>query len=174
VFNIFRKTYSDEEKQILNFLGGNALLGRLSDEELNHIAPHLFLRTYQQDEVVFFANDPSQALYIVKSGSVSISLEINNHFEELLTLQSGQLFGENVVLESTKRLYSAIVTSENAEINVIPKINLIEVMDNNPTIKAKIMTSFGENQDKFLRKLFNEYKSSLGFFELANVYQGKK
>ena len=54
--------------------------------------PHLHLRQYKNEEVVFFRNDPSNAFYIVKSGKVSLNIDVNNQFEVLMVLKSGGRF----------------------------------------------------------------------------------
>jgi len=155
-----------------NFLRKSRIFEKLTDEEMIHLIPHLYLRKYKQNEVVFFAGDPSNALYIVKSGIVTLNLDIKDSFEKLMTLRSGRVFGDNAVLEGTKRIYTAIVMTEEAQIYVIPKVNLQEVMVENPLICAKIMTAFAHMYNDYTVNLFKTYKSSLGFFDLHTVYTG--
>ena len=95
---------------------------------------------------------------------------MNNKFEVLTTMSKGEPFGDNTFLENSKRIYSAIVTSERADLYVIPQINIHEIMDSHPTIRAKIMTSFAELYNDYTANLFKIYKSSFGFFELGSVY----
>ena len=172
MFKIFKRSYSDQELLLFNFLRKNRLFEKLSDDELIRFQPYLYLRKYKQDEVVFFSGDPSHAIYIVKSGIVTLNLDLKGGFEKLMTLRSGRLFGDNAILPNTKRIYSAIVITEESELYVIPKVNLMEIMDNHPAIKAKIMTAFAEVYNEYTTNLFKTYKSSLGFFDLNTVYRG--
>ena len=170
MFKFFKKSYSEKELHLFDFLRKSRLFEKLLDDELAHFTPFLYKREYHSNEVVFFTNDPSQAIYIIKSGIVTLNLELGEGFEKLMTLRSGRLFGDNAVLADTKRIYTAIVMTDDAELYVIPKANLNEIMDNHPAIRAKIMTAFGEIYDEYMANLFKTYKSSIGFFDLHKVY----
>jgi CRP/FNR family transcriptional regulator, cyclic AMP receptor protein len=91
----------------------------------------MYLRSFNQDEVVFFRGDPSYALYVVKNGRVSLRIDINDKFEELLQIKPGQMFGDNTLIKDTKRIYTSVVISEKAEFYVIPQAHLLDIMDDN-------------------------------------------
>ncbi|MGL1888780.1 MAG: cyclic nucleotide-binding domain-containing protein [Reichenbachiella sp.] len=171
MYNPFKKKYSEEEKDFFNFLSGISHFKSLKQDELLLFKPHMYLRKYKQDEVAFFSTDPSHALYIVKSGEIALSMNIKDNFEKLSTVTGGYSFGDNAFLEDTKRIYNAIVSSEQAELYVIPQINLFEILDTHPEIKAKIMTSIATMYNEYTARVFKKYKSNLGFFELENVYR---
>ena len=170
MLKFFKKKYSEEDLLLFNFLRKNRLFEKLSNRELSYFVPYLYLRKYRENEVVFFTKDPSQAVYILKSGIVTLNLELKDGFEKLMTLRSGRMFGDNAFISGTKRLYSAIVMTEEAEIYVIPKANLMEVMNNHAEVRAKVMTAFSEQYNEYTSNLFQTYKSSLGFFDLNTVY----
>ncbi len=170
MLKFFKKKYSEEDLVLFNFLRKNRLFEKLSNRELSYFAPYLYLRKYHENEVVFFTRDPSQAVYILKSGIVTLNLELKDDFEKLMTLRSGRLFGDNAFISGTKRLYTAIVMTDEADIYVIPKANLMEVMNNHSEVRAKVMTAFSEQYNEYTSNLFQTYKSSLGFFDLNTVY----
>jgi len=174
MLRFFKRKYSDTDMVLFNFLRKNRLFESLTDEELSYFTPYLYLRKYHENEVVFFTGDPSQAVYIVKRGIVSLNLDIKEGFEKLLTLRSGKLFGDNAVLKGTKRIYTAIVLTNECEIYVIPKANLMEVMNNHTEVRAKIMSAFAEMYNEYMNNLFKTYKASLGFFDLGTVYSDMK
>ena len=66
MWNPFARKYSSQDKILMNFLRKMLLFSCLTDEELMVFLPNLYTRNYSKDEIVFFRNDPSQALYIVK------------------------------------------------------------------------------------------------------------
>ncbi|MEQ8240801.1 MAG: cyclic nucleotide-binding domain-containing protein [Cyclobacteriaceae bacterium] len=171
-FKFFKKKHSESEIQIFDFLRKAEMLETLTDDELSYFLPYLYLRDYKKNEVVFFTGDPSYALYMVKKGIITLNLDIKDSFEKLMTLRSGRLFGDNALLPNSKRIYSAIVETEQASIYVLPKENLLEILNAHPLIKAKIMTAFAEAYNKYTTRLFATYKSSLGFFDLTTVYSG--
>lgn len=174
MINPFKKKYTIEELNLFGFMSRLKHFEKLTFEEMSLFVPHMYLRTYNQDEVVFFRGDPSYALYIVKNGMVSLTIDVKDKFEELTTVTSGHTFGDNSILENTTRIYSTIVVSEKADLYVIPQANIHEIFESNPNVKAKIMTSFAELYNDYTSNLFKIYKSTFGFFELGMVYDGNR
>jgi len=170
MFKIFKKSYTEKEKFQFSFLRKSKLFENLEDDELIHLLPYVYERKYHRNEVVFFTGDPSHAIYIVKSGIVGLKLDVADDFEKLMTLRSGGLFGDNAILPETNRTYTAVVETESADIYVIPKVNIEEVMNDHPVIKAKVMTNFAEIYNDYVTKLFKVYRSTVGFFDLNTVY----
>lgn len=170
MINPFKKTYTDQENALFTFLSEVKLFERLTSDELAFFTPYMFLRTYTKDEVVFFRNDPSQALYVIRSGNVSLNIDLGGKFEELAILDKGHGFGDNALLENTRRIYSSIVVSERAEIFVIPQINILDIFENHPNIKAEMLNSLAELYNGYTVNLFNAYRSTFGFFDLGQAY----
>lgn len=170
MYNPFKKTYSQAEKEQINFLKGIRPFSKLADDQLFVFVPYLYPRKYKKDEAVFFHKDPSQAVYIVKSGMVSLSLERNGSFEELMQAGEQECFGDNAFIHDTHRLYNAIVTSEEADIFVLPQGNVTDIFESYPKIKASVLESLLESYNGYTYSLFKAYKDSYGFFELKQAY----
>ena len=120
MFNPFKKKYSKKELELIAFLAQTRHFEKLDEDELALFLPCMYLRTYQQDEVVFFSGDPSHALYIINKGSVSLTIDVNDRFEKLADSHRGSIFGDNSLIEDAKRIYTTVVTSEKAQLFVIP------------------------------------------------------
>lgn len=172
MINPFKKSYSREEINTFRFLSRIKLFSLLSNDELSEFVPFLYPRKYKKDEVVFFRDDPSQALYIVKRGEVTLNIDINDQFEKLVEVKSGKAFGDNTLLTGTKRLYTAVTSSDTATLFVIPQVNIHEIFNSNDRIKAKMLTSLAEMYNQYTGNLFKAYKSSFGFFDIAEAYRG--
>jgi CRP/FNR family transcriptional regulator, cyclic AMP receptor protein len=170
MLKIFAKKYSHRERILFRFLRRNNLMDKLTDREIQEFVPFLHLRTYQQNEVVFFRNDPSQALYIIKSGKVKISIDVEEHFEDLLELSNGDSFGDNAILETSIRSYNALCSSETCELYVIPQVNISHIFAHNIEIKAKMMQGLARYYDRYLVNLAKSYRDTFGLFNLSNVY----
>ena len=171
LFNPFRRTYSPEELSIFNFLANVKIFERLTYEEMTLFIPYMYLRNYKNDEVVFFRGDPSHALYLIKSGEVALNIDVKDKFEELSRVYPGRAFGDNSLLEKTKRIFTSVVVSESAEIYVIPQVNLLQIMNDNASIKAKMMTSFAEIYNAYSSNLVKSYRNHFGFFDLGLAYR---
>ena len=78
MINPFKKSYTQKELNTFRFLSRIKLFERLNYKEMAHFLPYFYLREYKMDEVVFFRNDPGNALYLVKSGKISINIDIED------------------------------------------------------------------------------------------------
>lgn len=172
--NPFKKSYSQEELKLFIFLKRTRLFQNLTYGEMALFVPYLFPRDYTQNEAVFFRGDPSHALYIIKSGRVCMNIDLEGKFEVLTEMYAGTAFGDNCLLEDTKRFYSATVISESAKLYVIPQVNIQEIFEANVEIKAKMLESFSRMYNNYSENLFKVYRSSFGFFNLADVYKVDK
>ena len=170
MFNPFKKSYSNSELSLFRLLKKTKVFEQLNFRQLSLFIPSLFLRTYTRNEVIFFRNDPSHALYILKSGSVQLTIDIKGKFEPLTEIGKGSAFGDNALLKKTTRIYTAVVTSEEAELYILPQVNIHEVFESHEEIKAQMMESFAEWYNQYHKNLFSAYKSSFGFFNLGEAY----
>lgn len=171
MLNIFKRTYSPKERSIFRFLRKNMLFRELTDDELAEFLPFMHLRSYKDSEAVFFRSDPSQALYLIKEGRITISIDIEGRFEELYTSSVPSFFGENALLPKKQRLYHATCSSDTAELYVIPHLNIIEVFEDRPAVRGKMMAALAEYQGQLQANLFKAYQSSFGFFDLAQIFR---
>lgn len=174
MLNPFKKKYNAEELSLFRFMSKITYFENLNYEELSMFAPFMYLRSFSQDEVIFFRNDPSYALYVVKNGKVSLRIDINDKFEELTKVRPGETFGDNSLIQNTKRIYTSVVISEKAELYVIPQAHILDIMDSNSEIRAKMMTSFANLYNDYTTTLFKKYKSAFGFFDLGMVYDERR
>jgi CRP/FNR family cyclic AMP-dependent transcriptional regulator len=170
MINPFRRSYTVEEQNLFRFLRSNRFFAELTNSEIYYFLPYMYLREYKKNEVVFFRGDPSQAFYIVKSGLVSLNVELRGKMELLTTLASSETFGENSMLYDTKRIHNAIVESEFCELYVIPQTNILDVFENHVEVKAKMLEALSEQYNEYTINLFRAYQSSFGFFDLGQVY----
>ena len=100
-----------------------------------------------------------------------LNIDIEDQFELLQIVKSGGAFGESALLKDSNRINTSIVHSERAELYVLPKVNIHEIFDGHAKIRMKMIESFGELYHKHMVSLFKEYKSSLGLFNLSQVFK---
>ena len=171
--NPFKRTFTEKEKEMLAYFHKIRIFEALTSNELALFLPYFHEREYQKDEVVFFRGDPSRAMYILKSGAISLSIDYQDDLEELTTISEGQAFGESCLLPDTARLLNAIVISPQSHLYVIPQLNVHEIFENNVVIKAKIFSALAEIYHEYNNNLFEAYRKSLGFFHLPLVYDAR-
>ena len=173
MINPFSKTFNERELELFQFLSQIRLFEKLKNSEMARFLSAIHYRKYLKDEVIFFRGDPSHALYIVKSGLINLTLDIKEDFEVIKEVRKMEAFGENSLIENTKRIYTAVVYSEQAELMVIPYFAIQEIFDNHPKIQAKMMTSLSEIYNENNYRLFKSYKNSLGFFNLGEMFESR-
>ncbi len=162
------------EMNIFRFLAKIKLFEQLSFQEMSLFMPYMHERDYRQNEVVFLRSDPSHALYLLRKGEVTLSLDMEEGFEQLAIVRAGTVLGESCLLKKSKRQLNAIVTSEGASFYVVPQFNLFTIFESHLRIKAKMLESLGELYNEYNGNLFKSYKSSLGFFDLSQLYEKSK
>lgn len=171
MLNPFSKTYDEDQLRMFDFMQGINFFGRLRQKELSRFLPAMHHRKYVRDEVVFFSKDPAQALYLIKSGKVNLTIDVKDNFETIMEVNRGAAFGENSLLENAKRTYTALIASDEAELIVIPHFAIQEIFESNPKIKAKMMTSLSEFFNANNQRLFRSYRESFGFFSLRQMFE---
>jgi CRP-like cAMP-binding protein len=171
MINPFKKTFTPQEMSLFRFLSKVKVFEDLDYKELSYFVPFLHEREYKRDEIVFFRGDPSQAFYIIKKGRVSLSVDIEDKFEMLDELKTNQSFGDNAFLNNTRRIYTSMITSDEAILYVIPRVNIHEIFDREVEVKAKVMQSLSSQYNEYTTNVFKAYQSSFGFFDLGKVYK---
>jgi len=172
--NPFKKSYSRKELDLLDFFRKVTIFEDLEDSEISLFLPYFHERLYKKNEAVFFRGDPSRALYIVKTGVISLSIDYQDDLEELTKVSAVSSMGESCMLENTQRLLNAIVYSDSAEMYVLPQLSILEVFENNFQTKAKMFTALAKIYHNYNYNLFEAYRTSLGFFHLPLVYKKSK
>ncbi|MCU0450587.1 MAG: cyclic nucleotide-binding domain-containing protein [Bernardetiaceae bacterium] len=169
-----KKSYTPQERIMFRFLRRCQIFEHMEDGELAEFLPYLHPRKYQKNEAIFFRGDPSQALYVIRQGEVILNLDVQDKFEELLRLRTGDSFGDNAVLEGAKRNFNAIAASENCEIFVIAQVNILDIFQDHLNIKAKMLGAFSRYYDKYVTEIVRSYRDTYGFFELGKAYLNAK
>ncbi len=170
MINPFKRTYTKSEQQFFEFLAQHKIFSELNKKELLMFLPFLYLRKYKQNEVVFFRNDPSQALYLLKTGEVTFQLDIGERFEPIARVLAPASIGNSALIHKARQVYSAVITSVESELYVLPRVNIEEIFERNPLVKAKMLEALTEIYHKDFATLFTSYQSTQGFFDLNHVF----
>lgn len=90
--------------EVARFLRAVPLFADLSADDLAGLARLAVERRYRKGTVIFFENDPGDALYVVKVGHVKIYRVAEDGREKsLVLLGPGEFFGELALLDSEPR-----------------------------------------------------------------------
>lgn len=115
----------------------------LSPQDFEKLGTILEEKEFPAKHRLFSTGDPSDAFYIVKSGSVRILQEDGDQETELATLTEGQFFGEMGVIEGSERMAAAVI-AEDAALFEIEAHEFHRFMAINPNISMKIMSTMSK------------------------------
>jgi CRP/FNR family cyclic AMP-dependent transcriptional regulator len=113
----------------------------LDPDALGRVAAGTRARRFRRGEVIFHAGDPGDALFIIVSGEVKISLPSEGGDEAILVrLASGDVFGELALLDGAPRSATATALTA-AETVVLPRDRFRELIANEPIVRDALLAS---------------------------------
>ncbi|MCK8817245.1 Crp/Fnr family transcriptional regulator [Natroniella sulfidigena] len=111
----------------------------LTADELEEIQNILHIKEYKEGEIIFFEEEPGEALFLVQEGRVKLIKMIESGEEQILNiLKQGSMFAEVVLFDGGTYPATAIVL-EDSMIGVINKKDMIELIERIPDIALKIL-----------------------------------
>ena len=122
-------------------LANVSLFAGLDAKGIDSLARGLRTRRFRRAEVIFHQGDPGDALFIVASGAVKITLPSETGDEAILaTLRVGDFFGELALLDGAPRSATAVAL-EACETWVLPRERFRELIANEPAIRDALLAS---------------------------------
>lgn len=98
-------------------------------------------RRFRRGEVIFHAGDPGDALFIIVSGDVKISLPSETGDEAILaTLRPGAVFGELALLDGAPRSATATALGPTETV-VLPRDRFRELIANEAAVRDALLAS---------------------------------
>lgn len=117
-----------------------------------------YSKVYKEGDIFFFESEPGDTMYIIQSGSVSISKKIQNIHREIAVLGPGDFFGEMSLLLKEVRSATAKAKEETRVLVINSTTFNLMIKDNGP-IAIKMIQALAErikNTDDMLKKCMEE------------------
>lgn len=147
--NIFRR--DAQEKELIQRLKQNILFEDLSATELRFIEKMVHERDYRPNELIFRQGEAGVGMYIIHKGSVNIFVTddaYNNDDEhpemQITELTEGDFFGEISLVEDNGRRTASARTNTDTRLIGFFKPDLMELLERNPQIGAKVVYKLAE------------------------------
>lgn len=170
--NIFKKEREQIDVDMLNILKRIPIFSTLSKKELKKISLIIYERTYEASEYLFKEDNPGSAMFIIKSGNISVERSANsaerraelgkkNEDKEkycYATLTSGDFLGELALLEDTQRSANARCVTKSIAL-IIFKHDLFDLISREPTLGTKVLTELATMIGKRLKETNDELLS---------------
>ena len=117
------------------------LFAGLDGASLDSVGRGMRTRRFRRGEVIFHLGDPGDALFVVVSGAVKITLPSEAGDEAILaTLRPGDFFGELALLDGAPRSASAAAL-EPTETLVLPRDRFRDLVATEPAIRDALLAA---------------------------------
>lgn len=128
-------------RPILDSLATIPFFSGLDPAALDHVAAGMRSRRFRRGEVIFHLGDPGDALFILLTGDVKISLPSDTGDEAILaTLGPGAVFGELALLDGAPRSATATAMSPTEAV-VLPRDRFRELIATEAGVRDALLAS---------------------------------
>ena len=113
-------------------------------------------RSFSAGEQIFKEGDTGDGIYVVKEGSVEISMAINQNVRRTFAkLGPGEMFGEMAVLELKPRSANAIAATPT-QVFFIPREELLLMLGDSPALSLQFLREISQRLRDFNRRYIDE------------------
>jgi CRP-like cAMP-binding protein len=160
------------DSKVLRGLNGTALFKNVPDEVLIKISKKAGLQVYKPEDIVVWEGEPSDRLFIIINGIVTVKKVIQNQADKIFAyLLPGSTFGEVGILENKPRSATVQAMTE-VEVLVFDREYFLEILNQYPTVTielAKLLGYYLTESNKRLTRGDKEKKVVL-VFDLFNTH----
>lgn len=128
-------------RPVLASLAAIPFFGGLDPDALERLAAGMRSRRFRRGEVIFHIGDPGDALFVIVSGEVKISLPSETGDEAILaTLRPGDVFGELALLDGAPRSASATALIPTEAV-ILPRDRFRELIATEAGVRDALLAS---------------------------------
>ena len=128
-------------RPVLDALAAIPFFAGLDRDALERLTGSMRSRRFRRGEVIFHLGDPGDALFVIISGDVKISLPSETGEEAILaTLGSGAVFGELALLDGAPRSASATALTATETV-VLPRDRFRELIATEAGVRDALLAS---------------------------------
>ncbi len=161
----------------IGFLKNSEIFGRLSTEELKVILDGGRMETYTPGSTIFRIGDPSDAIYVIKSGVVEICRAKGDREKIAVVAYLGESdpIGEMAIMTGSSRGSLARVP-QRAEILKIEKRAFMDILNQIPGLSISLLAILSKRLEDGLRKQrvaarYQHLSGNLQYFDLPTIIQ---
>jgi len=130
-----------DQRSMTDALAEVPLFAGLDDDGLASLVRGMRVRRFRHGETVFHIGDPGDALFIVMSGSIKITLPADTGDEAILaTLRPGDFFGELALLDGAPRSATAVAI-EPTETFILPRDRFRDLIATEPVMREALLAT---------------------------------
>ena len=136
-----------------SFLRKVPLFEGLKEEELEAIASVTVTRSFSKDQVIILAEEEGDALFIIHTGQVKVSIVSEDGREVILSLLGeGAVFGELALLDEKPRSAN-VVAMADAKLYMLHRSDFLQLLYRVPKIAIALLAELATRLRKTDRKI---------------------
>ena len=125
----------------------------LKDDDLEAIARVTITRSYDKDQVIILAEEEGDALFLINTGQVKVSIVSEDGREVILSLLGeGAVFGELALLDEKPRSANVVAMSD-AELYMLHRSDFLKLLYRVPKIAITLLAELATRLRKTDRKI---------------------
>ena len=129
------------------------LFESLDKDELNSLSELTFVRTFEKDNVIIWAEDEGDALFIIADGQVKVSIVSEDGREVILSLLSkNAVFGELSLLDGRPRSAN-VIAIEETQLVMLRRSDFLELIKKTPSIAVALLAELASRLRKTDRQI---------------------
>ena len=141
------------EKSKLWYLENFNLFNSLDKNRMMELNSMISDKEMSGDHPIYFANEPSNTIFFLKTGRVKITQYLSDGSEKIIAIiNPGEIFGEMAYMDETQRTDYA-VTVESSMICAINKNDLAAFIEKNPELNLKLTKILGLKLRSFSERI---------------------
>ena len=145
----------------LSSLAESPLFKGLKEQEFDYLADFFQVREMDTGKTVFVENMPGEALYLIRSGKVKVSMMQHEADEQnLITLHAGDVFGELALIDGSLRVTSARV-AETVQLYSLSRKNFLKLATEKPRLGIQLTLNIAKILSLRLRQAKKDYRAML-------------
>ncbi len=126
----------------------------LEPEDLQRIDDHTSMRSMQKGKYIYFPDDPSKVVFLLKKGKVKIGTFSDDGKEIIKAiLEPGEIFGELSIMGQEKRKDFAQALTTDVRFCAIGVEEMKEILVSNPKLNFEVIKTIGDRLEKIERRL---------------------
>src|SRR5512140_487287 len=146
------KSRAQPGAEALAFLCGLPFFSQLNEFTARQLAETSHFHHLTKGEILFFDSDPCEAVYVVRSGAISIVLNSPDGREMIIDeVHPGEMLGELEVLTG-KPCSAGAIAHSNVEVLVIPPEAFLRALEDEPRLARGVLELTARRLQKSIRR----------------------
>ena len=144
--SFIKKLLKDRKKKNnldLDFYQKVDLFKNLTNKEIMILSDLFIDKYYEKNEIIYRESHPQVVIYIVKSGKVTLQIDLPHLKFKIFEIYAGKHFGEIGMFLESSRIHTA-TAEEDTELIAIKKSDLKQFILDNPASGIKLLYNLGK------------------------------